>query len=55
MAKRRIISPTIERRLKGELPPNQKFIKAPIVYDIVSDIPDWEERRKGKKLKEGFS
>ena len=42
MAKKRIISPTVERRLKGELPPNQKFIKAPIVYDIVPDIPDWD-------------
>ena len=42
MAKKRIISPTVEKRLKGELPPNQKFIKAPIVYDIVSDIPDWD-------------
>ena len=42
MGKRRIISPTVEKRLKGQLPPNQKFIRAPIVYDIVSEIPDWD-------------
>jgi DMSO/TMAO reductase YedYZ molybdopterin-dependent catalytic subunit len=42
MVKKKIISPTVIRRLEGKLPPNQKFIKAPIVYDIVSDIPDWD-------------
>jgi DMSO/TMAO reductase YedYZ molybdopterin-dependent catalytic subunit len=42
MEKKRIISPTVELRKRGNLPRNQKFIKAPIVYDIVSDIPDWD-------------
>jgi len=42
MAKKRIVSPTVLRRLSGELPPGQKFIKEPIVYDIVSEIPDWD-------------
>jgi DMSO/TMAO reductase YedYZ molybdopterin-dependent catalytic subunit len=32
----------VEIRKEGKLPPNQKFIKAPIVYDIVLDIPNWD-------------
>ena len=27
MAKKKIVSPTVKRRLKGDLPPNQKFIE----------------------------
>ena len=42
MERKKIVSPTVELRKKGNLPRNQKFIKAPIVYDIVSDIPDWD-------------
>ncbi|WP_461832707.1 sulfite oxidase-like oxidoreductase [Aquifex sp.] len=39
--KKRIISPTVKRE-KDRLPPGQKWIKAPIVYDIVDEIPDWD-------------
>ncbi|AAC07069.1 sulfite oxidase-like oxidoreductase [Aquifex aeolicus] len=39
--KKRIISPTVKKK-EDRLPPGQKWIKAPIVYDIVDDIPDWD-------------
>ena len=37
--KRRIISPINLR--EDRLPPGQKWISAPIVYDIVENIPNW--------------
>jgi DMSO/TMAO reductase YedYZ molybdopterin-dependent catalytic subunit len=42
MEKKKIISRTVGIRKSGKLPPNQKFIKVPIVYDIVLNIPDWD-------------
>ncbi|NPB05895.1 MAG: sulfite oxidase-like oxidoreductase [Aquificae bacterium] len=42
MAKKRIISPTVVRRLEEGPPPGQKFIPAPIVYDVVEEVPDWD-------------
>ncbi len=38
--RRRIISPTVKK--KDRLPPGQKWIKTPVVYDIVENIPDWD-------------
>jgi hypothetical protein len=29
---------------EDRLPPGQRWISAPIVYDIVDDIPDWDMR-----------
>ncbi len=39
--KKKIISPTVNKG-KDRLPPGQRWIKAPIVYDIVDEIPDWD-------------
>jgi DMSO/TMAO reductase YedYZ molybdopterin-dependent catalytic subunit len=42
MEKKRIVSPTVELREKGNLPRGQHLISTPIVYDIVSEIPEWD-------------
>jgi len=39
--KKRIISERVKKK-EGRLPPGQKWIKAPIVYDIVDELPDWD-------------
>lgn len=38
--KKRIVSDINLR--EDRLPPGQRWISAPIVYDIVDDIPDWD-------------
>lgn len=40
MEKKRIVSDINLR--EDRLPPGQRWISAPIVYDIVEDIPDWD-------------
>ncbi|NPB08301.1 MAG: sulfite oxidase-like oxidoreductase [Aquificae bacterium] len=39
--KRKVVSETVKKD-KNRLPPGQKWIKAPVVYDVVSNLPDWD-------------